>query len=307
MPMASVGDIRYWLLGNYFKMTIIVLIFLFISFFINLGLGFLVSTRPSTYKRVNLIFSLLCLTCAFWIFGAFMFPFSGQVQWKLFWIRFIFGVSSFIPAILVHFSLIFPIYQHRMNFLKTVILYSPPLIFLAFSPTELIVKSVVQIEPVNFEYGVMHRFFSLYFFIYLILGFYFLARTYRNSIGVYRLQIKYCFIGMLLTAIGSSIPNLVLPIFGISKFGGLGPSFTIVMVGFITYSIIRHRLMDINIVLKKGTTYILLLILLFVPSFFLIDQPGCGCNGHVADERERTVECAITRLGVRKTIGRSCG
>jgi len=42
------------------------------------------------------------------------------------------------------------------------------------------------------------------------------------------------------------------------------------MVGFTTYSIVKHRLMDINIVFKKGTTYIFLLILLFVPSFLLI-------------------------------------
>ena len=31
----------------------------------------------------------------------------------------------------------------------------------------------------------------------------------------------------------------------------------------------RHRLMDIHIVLKKGTTYALLILLLFVPSFLL--------------------------------------
>ncbi len=50
----------------------------------------------------------------------------------------------------------------------------------------------------------------------------------------------------------------------------LGPSLTVIMVGFTTYSILKHRLMDINIVLKKGTTYILLLLLLFIPSFLLI-------------------------------------
>jgi signal transduction histidine kinase len=43
-----------------------------------------------------------------------------------------------------------------------------------------------------------------------------------------------------------------------------------ILVGFTTYSIVKHRLMDINIVLKKGTTYILLMLLLFVPSFLLI-------------------------------------
>jgi two-component system NtrC family sensor kinase len=270
MPMVSGGDIQYWLLGHYFKMTIMVEIFLFISLLINLSLGFLVSTRPSTHRRINVIFSLLCLACAFWILGALMIPISREVQWKLFWIRFIFGVSSFIPATLVHFSLVFPVHIHRINFLKTLILYLPPLIVLAFTPTELIVKSVVQLEPIHFEYGVMHRFVSIYFAIYLILGFYFLLRTYRNSKGVYRLQIKYCFIGMFLAAVTGFTTNLLLPTFGTSKFSALGPCSTIIMVGFITYSIVKHRLMDIDIVLKKGTTYILLLLLLFVPSFLLI-------------------------------------
>jgi signal transduction histidine kinase len=41
-------------------------------------------------------------------------------------------------------------------------------------------------------------------------------------------------------------------------------------VGFTTYAIVKHRLMDINLVLQKGTTYFLLLLLLFVPSFAII-------------------------------------
>ena len=42
------------------------------------------------------------------------------------------------------------------------------------------------------------------------------------------------------------------------------------MVGFITYAILKYRLMDINVVLRKGTTYFLLMLLLFVPSIVLI-------------------------------------
>jgi signal transduction histidine kinase len=245
-------------------------IFLSISFLFTLGLGFLVFTRPSTYKRINIVFSLLCLACALWIFGALMVEIFEQVGWKLFWIRFIFAVSCFLPAIFVHFSLIFPNYQHHLYFLKTLILYFPPLIFLAFSPTELIVKSILQIEPIKLDYGTMHRFVAFYFFIYLSLGFYFLSKTYRNSIGIHRLQIKYCFLGMLLSAIAGFTTNFILPTLGTSRFSGLGSCSAIIMVSFITYSIIRHRLMDINIVFKKGTTYVFLLALLFVPSFLFI-------------------------------------
>ncbi len=245
-------------------------IFLLISFLFNLCLGFFVSTRSSTHKRINIVFSLLCLACALWIFGALMVSISERVDWKLFWIRFVFGTSCFLPAILLHFSLIFPVYQYRLGFLKTLILYSPPLIFLACSPTELIVKSILQIKPIKLDYGMMHRFLAFYFIIYLSLGFYFLSKTYRTLKGIYRLQIKYCFIGMLLASIVGLVTNLIIPIFGTSRFSGLGPSTTIIMVGFITYSIIKHRLMDISIVFKKGTTYILLLMLLFVPSFVFI-------------------------------------
>jgi signal transduction histidine kinase len=75
---------------------------------------------------------------------------------------------------------------------------------------------------------------------------------------------------MLITSIAVLITNIFLPIFGTSKYSGMGHSFTMIMVGFTTYSIIRHRLMDINIALKKGTTYVFLMLLLFIPSAILI-------------------------------------
>jgi signal transduction histidine kinase len=105
---------------------------------------------------------------------------------------------------------------------------------------------------------------------YLLLGFFFLIRSYRKAVGIGRLQIKYCLVGMFLTAGFGVSANLFLPMTGISRFNWLGPSLTVIYVGFATYSIVKHRLMDINIVLKKGTTYILLLLLLFAPSLLLI-------------------------------------
>jgi signal transduction histidine kinase len=75
---------------------------------------------------------------------------------------------------------------------------------------------------------------------------------------------------MLFTSVFAVTSNLILPILGTSQYSSMGPSFTMIMVGFTTYSIVKHRLMDINIVLKKGTTYFLLILLLFLPSCILI-------------------------------------
>ena len=71
---------------------------------------------------------------------------------------------------------------------------------------------------------------------------------------------------MLFTSIFIFATNLILPILGSSQYSAMGPSFTVIMIGFTTYSILKHRLMDINIVLKKGTTYVLLIFLLFIPA-----------------------------------------
>lgn len=250
---------------------ILTTIVLIISLVVNLGLGLLIFTRSSQYyKKIYLVFGFLCISSALWILSVLMVFISEDIGWKLFWVRLVFGVSSFIPAIFLNFSLIFPNYQYTISPAKKLLMYLPPLFVLAICQTDLIVVSIKQIDPYIVKYGIMHNLFSLYLVIYLSLGFYFLVKTYINSVGVYRLQITYCFLGMLITSTGGLFTNVLLPLFGTSKYSGFGPSFTMIMVGFTTYSILKHRMMDINIVLKKGTTYILLLGLLFVPSFILI-------------------------------------
>jgi signal transduction histidine kinase len=66
---------------------------------------------------------------------------------------------------------------------------------------------------------------------------------------------------------GSTNFLLVFDIFHIPPIGNY---FIALYLFVLFYAIIKHHLMDINIVLKKGTTYILLMLLLFVPSFLLI-------------------------------------
>ena len=121
-----------------------------------------------------------------------------------------------------------------------------------------------------FNYGPLHTFYSIYLTGYILLGFTFLISNYRRSLGIVRLQIKYCLMGMFLTALFGVGTNLLLPMAGVSALTWLGPSCTVIYVGFAAYSIVKYRLMDINIVLKKGSTYFLLILLLFVPSFLFV-------------------------------------
>ena len=247
------------------------LILFLISFLTNLSLAIFIFTRPSYYyRKINIVFSFLCFASALWILNALFIFVSRDLGWKLFWIRMVFGTAGFIPGLFLHFSLIFPNYRHNLSIIKTFLIYCPAMFLLSTCQTGLIVKSIVQKEPLVLDYGIIHQLFSIYLPLYFAAGLYFLSQAYRKSTGIYRLQIIYCFMGMLITSLGSLITNILLPSLGTSQYSKLGPSFTMIMVAFTAYSIVKHRLMDINIVLKKGTTYALLMFLLFIPSFLLI-------------------------------------
>ena len=244
-------------------MTLIRFILSF-AFFVNLGLGLLVFLNRSTVRRANIIFSILSWASAGWALSIFMaYLFKDQPS-MLFWGRMSFATAGIIPAAFLCFSLIFPQERRHLSSSKLLLFALPSLFVFGLSFTNQIVSSLGSGHRM-FNYGPIYPFFSIYFLTYMLLCFIFLISSYLNSLGLVRLQIKYCLVGMFLTAGFGVSSNLFLPMVGVSKYNWVGPSFSVIMVGFTAYSIVRHRLMDINIVMKKGTTYVLLVLLLFIP------------------------------------------
>src|SRR2546428_3222702 len=93
-------------------------------------------------------------------------------------------------------------------------------------------------------------------------------------------HIKYFFIA---SAIGYSGGTLdYLPIFGIDLYPY--GNFAIVLYPIImTYAIVRHRLMDITVVMEKGLTYLLLLLVVAIPFYPILvvaEQAFFGSVSH---------------------------
>jgi signal transduction histidine kinase len=242
---------------------------LFLAFSLNLALGLLVYSTDSPHRRVSTSFSILSLSLAGWAFSILMIFLFKEQQWRLFWVRMSYATSSYIPSTFLYFSLIFPREKRIISPLKKFLMFFFSSIFAALSFTELMVRSA-RWETLTINYGPAHRFFSIFLIIFVFAGIVSLVKSFRGSLGLERLQIKYCLLGMFVSSILAVFLNVILPLLGTSRLSNLGPPSTLIMVSFITYSILKHRLMDINIVLKKGTTYFLLLFLLFVPSAILI-------------------------------------
>ena len=188
---------------------------------------------------------------------------------KVFWVRMSFVGPSLIPAAFLSFAFLFPSEERHLTSARFLLFCFPSALFMVLSFTPCMVATV-DWQTLSTAYGVAHSFFFTYFIVSMGGGIFFLIQSYRQSVGLQRTQIKYCFLGIFLSFIPAITLNLILPKFGTSRLSSLGPPSTLIMVSFITYSIVRHRLMDINIVLQKGTTYLLLTLLLFVPSIGLI-------------------------------------
>ncbi len=180
-----------------------------------------------------------------------------------------FATSGVIPASFLIFSYLFPHEERKINILKVFLFSFPALLFFIISFTNQIVFSFGSSEKM-FHYGPLYPLFSIYLTSFIVFGFLFLIKTYKKAIGIKRLQVIYCLIGMLLTSSLGLINNLFLPMAGISRFNWLGPPFTIIMLGFTAYSILKYRLMDVNLALQKGTVYFLLILFLLIPTFLLI-------------------------------------
>ena len=243
--------------------------FLLFAFLINLAFGFLLYRKTGAHRRVNLTFSVLSWSGAGWGFSILMEYVLKQSPSILFWGRMSFATSAFIPVSFLIFTLLFPREQRGINSSHIIFLGLPAVFFSGLSFTDQIVASLGQ-GPKMFNYGGFHPFFTIYLVSYILGGLVVLVQTYRRSVGMDRLQIKYCLLGMVFSSTFGVFANLILPMAGISRFNWVGPPSSVIMVGFMAYSIVKHRLMDINIVFKKGTTYVLLLALLFVPSFVFI-------------------------------------
>jgi PAS domain S-box-containing protein len=115
----------------------------------------------------------------------------------------------------------------------------------------------IQPERASFIYGPAHRAFGAYFLLCFALALFTLWRTIRSAVGIRKLQLRYLLFGILLGGAGAISTNLIIPlVWKTSKYSFLGPYFSLLVVSFSAHAIIRHRLMDIRIVIRQGVVYV---------------------------------------------------
>jgi hypothetical protein len=116
---------------------------------------------------------------------------------------------------------------------------------------------------------------------YFIAACIFLIKRFLQSRGLKKTQLKFFIAGIIATFLFGALTNFVfLFLLQTSRFMFLGPTFSLVLVGFVTYAIIKHRLFDIRLVIARTVSWALLLTILeafyvlviFVISYFITGE-----------------------------------
>jgi signal transduction histidine kinase len=197
-----------------------------------------------------------------WIFGIGMEIEAPNKGWGLFWNRWLYSGAIFIPTFFIHFV------QAYLGKIKRTLLiscYILSIILLIFNFTPFFVKDIVPKGSFNYASvpGIIFPFYVLYFSLIFIYSTYLIIKEFKNAIGIKRAQLKFVILAYVIGFLGGSTNFLL--VFNILDAPPVGNYFIGLYLLILFYAIVKHRLMDINIVLKKGTTYFLLVLLLFVP------------------------------------------
>ncbi|HEX4104226.1 MAG TPA: ATP-binding protein [Candidatus Paceibacterota bacterium] len=164
----------------------------------------------------------------------------------------------------------------RFSVVRASALIPLALLFL-LSPFRLILSGATlsargYLEPQN---GPLFPFFALTLAAYIVWGLWRLAAKYRAREGVARVQLRYVIAGAGIFLTGAFLFDVLLPAFHIFTLNLLGPLCSVALIACAAYAMVRHELMDIQVVVKKGITYALVIIatvVIFVSLEFLIEK-----------------------------------
>jgi hypothetical protein len=222
----------------------------------SLGLLVFLNNRRA---QVNRLFGLSVISIVGWIISISIALSLDDLSKSVIFGRLAFAFAGSIPFTFLLVFQAFPLRNQPPSTKGVVFPAVLCLAFLALSFTPLIVAGAQRTaNKTNFVYGVLHPVFSAYVASTLGFALFTLWRKLRLATGLQKLQLRYLLLGILLGAAGAITTNVVVPlVWKTSQYSVLGPYFSLLMVSFSAHAIIRHRLMDIRLIVQRGFVFLL--------------------------------------------------
>ena len=250
-----------------------------------LGLFTLLKNSKSFTNKLLFLFTLAIST--YNIFNYFAL-YSWNATQILFWVRSIMGIALIINILFYYLVENFPKYSWSVGRNVFIVGLLSTGLLLSVVYTDLIYESIHLVDNnVESVPGAAMPLFLLHTLIFLIGGFIQLAIKMRRSSGIEKIQIKLFFLGTTLMFASILLTNLIaVLVFNTTAFIGLLPVYTLMFIGFISYAIVKHRFLDIRLIVARSVAYFFLVTILagvyasglFVVGNFITREPSSSAN-----------------------------
>ena len=217
-------------------------------------------------RASNVFYSLMTLSISGWALFMYLFRTASVFGDILLWGRIVYAFAGAVPFFFLMFAIFFPHNKRTANYFWIILFAVISLIsFLNSLAGDFIILGPQSVNGVNgLSYNWGNILYGIYVLGYFLLGFILLVRKLRHNDGLIKSQLELIITGAAITLFIGFSNNVVLTFFGDFRYNWLGPTSTLIMVGFLGYAITRYRLMDIKTIIKKSSVFALLVLVITV-------------------------------------------
>ena len=178
----------------------------------------------------------------------------------LFWIRAVMSNAVILGLLFYFLAKTFPKKELIVSRQQLILSLVAATILFFLTQTDLIFQGYEH-ETNNPIPGKAIGLFAVYTLIFLSGGFIELALKLKNSTTIERIQTRLFIYGTILMFTLILTTNFFfVVVFKMTFLVGLLPLYTLVFVGFVSYAIIRHRFLDIRLIVARAVAYVFLLL-----------------------------------------------
>lgn len=255
-------------------------------FFSNLAIAIFAFVRGEN-KKLNILWGYFCIMAAIWGLGGYKFSTTLSKETSFFWWQIAYIGVILVPLAYAHF--VYSFLGVKQKYLL-ICFYGLAfvLLFINFFARELFLSDLRFAFNQFYWIDYWDRrknisfitFYILFYWFLLAHAFWQLVKHYRKSFGLSRNQLRYFILGSIVGWTGAEFmffPAFRIDIYPVANF--LIAIYTIIM----SYAFIRHKLLDINVVVHKGFIYSILIALITGIYFifvFLIENLFKGVIGY---------------------------
>ena len=248
-------------------------IIVIIAFLFNLFLGLFIFFKGRKNKA-SIAYVFVAWSVAFWAISMVFYRATG-IENSIFWCKVLYLSASLIPYSFLRFSYLFPYGKFDISRTRRILITLPTLFIIILTFFSSIIEDVIihPGEEKEIVFGSLYFLYIVYFSIYFIWPLWNIFIKYKKASGILRMQLKYMLIGPLIAIVFGTLFNLTLPTLGYFKLNWAGQVSTLVMVFSVAYAILKYRLMDIRLAVKRSTIFSIIVIAItaaYAMSAFLV-------------------------------------